>query len=117
MRVQDREGHARMEQLSFSYRCSGRRVESSAAYAIAGVVSSGNCEVLIEKGEDSASCPVAVSTSRPGFEKTWNAVLGNFLFDYDLSGYRILINDAGAVPAVVNLRLHQAVEDLMGYRV
>ncbi|MCX6356394.1 MAG: malonate decarboxylase acyl carrier protein [Candidatus Aureabacteria bacterium] len=102
-----------MEKLDFTFRCSGERVESAAVSVLVGVVSSGNLEVFIEKGGDPSCCRVEVATSHGGFERAWRTLFADFLFQYDLSGYAIWINDAGAVPAVVKLRLHQAVEELM----
>jgi malonate decarboxylase delta subunit len=101
-----------MERLSFTLECGGRLVRGSAPYALVGVVASGNLEVLIERGDGASGCAVEIATNRPGFAQTWRAVLARFADEYDLSGCRISINDAGAVPAVVTLRLHQAVEEL-----
>lgn len=101
-----------MERLSFTLECGGRRVRGSAPYALVGVVASGNLEVLVERGEGGAGCVVEIDTNRPGFAEAWGAVLARFAEEYDLSGFRITIHDAGAVPAVVTLRLHQAVEEL-----
>jgi malonate decarboxylase delta subunit len=101
-----------MEHLSFTFESGGRHVRGSAPYALVGVVASGNLEVLVERGEGGAGCAVEVDTNRPGFAETWQAVLARFAEEYDLSGFRISIHDAGAVPAVATLRLHQAVEEL-----
>lgn len=78
---------------------------------LCGIVSSGNLEVLIEKNDDPASCSIEVSTSAIGFKEIWEAVLTDFAKRYPVGGLRIAINDAGATPAVVTLRLSQAVEN------
>jgi len=44
-----------------------------------------------------------------GFRETWKAVLDRFFSRYD-GAVRIEINDAGATPGSVQLRLEQAVE-------
>jgi malonate decarboxylase delta subunit len=44
----------------------------------------------------------------------WSAVLGDFFERSRLGGVRISINDVGATPAVVSLRLDQAVEEFRG---
>jgi len=73
-----------------------------------GVVASGNCEVLLEpaQGEHAA---IVVRTSVTGYGQTWHAVLGRF-FERNPVAVRIEINDFGATPAVVALRLEQALE-------
>ena len=73
-----------------------------------GVVGSGDLEVLIEPAEGE-SAQVRVRTSVEGFGSTWRAVLDRFFSGYDGLA-RIEINDAGAAPGVVSLRLAQAVE-------
>lgn len=77
---------------------------------ICGVVSSGNLEVLVTKDNDSKCCMVDVNTSAVGFQQIWQAVLNDFANRHPLGGMRISINDAGATPAVVSLRLDQAFE-------
>jgi len=52
---------------------------------------------------------VSIRTSVDGFGETWKAVLDRFFTKYD-GAVRIQINDAGATPGSVQLRLEQAVE-------
>ncbi|MGD0966747.1 MAG: malonate decarboxylase subunit delta [Candidatus Aquilonibacter sp.] len=73
-----------------------------------GVVASGNCEILLEPASDGRSA-VVVRTSVNGFGGTWQAVLGRF-FVRNPVAVQIEINDFGATPAVVALRLEQALE-------
>ncbi len=73
-----------------------------------GVVASGNCEILLEPSSDRRSA-VVVRTSVSGFDGTWQAVLGRF-FARNPVAVAIEINDFGATPAVVALRLEQALE-------
>jgi malonate decarboxylase delta subunit len=54
---------------------------------------------------------VLIRTSVDGFRDTWKAVLDRFFAKYD-GAVRIEINDAGATPGSVQLRLEQAVEAL-----
>jgi malonate decarboxylase delta subunit len=81
---------------------------------LTGVVGSGNLEVLIETVELEGLCQVQVSTSANGFSEIWEAVLNDFALRHDLANLRISINDGGATPAVVSLRLDQAMEDFLG---
>ncbi|GAA1444240.1 malonate decarboxylase subunit delta [Leifsonia poae] len=73
-----------------------------------GVVGSGDLEVLITPGSaDLAS--VRVRTSVDGFDEIWRNVLSRFFTRYGLTG-SIEINDFGATPAVVSIRLLQALD-------
>jgi len=82
----------------------------SSGYALCGVVASGNLEVMVEPGSDPANCFIEVNTAAHGFEEIWKAVLADFSAAHPVGGLRIAINDAGATPAVVSLRLAQAFE-------
>jgi malonate decarboxylase delta subunit len=93
-----------IETLSYEYPAS----DAVERRAHVGVVASGNCEILLEPaGNGNAS--VIVRTSVTGFGGTWNAVLGRF-FVRNPVAVLIEINDFGATPAVVALRLEQALE-------
>lgn len=75
-----------------------------------GVVASGNLEVLCEPPRTSGA-RVIVRTSVDGFEPIWRAVLGRFLDRHAIAA-DLEINDFGATPATVMLRLEQALEAL-----
>ncbi|MEX8517361.1 MAG: malonate decarboxylase acyl carrier protein [Leptothrix sp. (in: b-proteobacteria)] len=77
---------------------------------LVGVVGSGNLEVLIEPAAGTR-CSVEVETSARGFRPIWQAVLSDFHARHALAGVRVSINDMGATPAVVSLRLDQAVAE------
>jgi malonate decarboxylase delta subunit len=49
-----------------------------------------------------------------GYFEIWSAVLNDFASRHDLANIRVSINDGGATPAVVSLRLDQALEDFLG---
>jgi malonate decarboxylase delta subunit len=93
-----------MEQIEFNYP-SKRKVTRKAHV---GVVGSGDLEVLLEPAEGESS-HVFIRTSVDGFRDTWKAVLDRFFAKYD-GAVQIQINDAGATPGSVLLRLEQAVE-------
>lgn len=77
-----------------------------------GVVASGDLEVLLEAATpDEAS--VRVRTSVDGFDTVWQEVLQRFFTRTPVAG-RWELNDAGATPAVVTLRLRQAAEAALG---
>ena len=96
-----------MEHLSFSYDGGTRERHEP---VVVGVVASGNLEVLVEAVDD-ARCTIDVATSALGFDDVWTAVLADFFARTQLGGVRISIHDVGATPAVVGLRLDQAVEE------
>ena len=79
---------------------------------LVGVVGSGNLEVLLEPGTDPARCTVDITTSARGFAPIWEAVVKDFHQRHPLAGVAVSINDMGATPAVVSLRLDQAVAEL-----
>ena len=93
-----------MEQIEFNYPAK-RKVQKRAHV---GVVGSGDLEVLLEPAEDEVA-HIFIRTSVDGFRDTWKAVLDRFFANYD-GAARIQINDAGATPGSVQLRLEQAVE-------
>jgi len=81
---------------------------------VVGVVASGNLEVLVEPAEAAGRCRVEVATTAEGFREIWEAVLRDFAARRALAGLSLSVNDAGATPAVVGLRLEQAVEEYLG---
>jgi len=101
-----------MERLSFEFACPGEPAPP-AAPVVVGVVASGNLEVLVEGGGPPGRCRLVVETSARGFGEIWEAVLRDFSGRHPLSGLSVSVNDAGATPAVVSLRLDQAVEEYL----
>lgn len=99
-----------METLQFQL--TGSQQPAEFAPILVGVVGSGNLEVMIEPRPDSTQCRVDVITSAQGFAPIWAAVMQDFQERHDLTGIAISINDMGATPAVVSLRLDQAAAEL-----
>ncbi len=104
-----------MEKLQFEFH-GGNADHRKAAPALVGVASSGNLEVMIEPAKLNGACRIEVSTAVRGFGKIWEAVLRDFFERHQLSDVRISVNDVGATPAVVALRLDQAVDEFAGQR-
>jgi malonate decarboxylase delta subunit len=96
-------------QLRFPATGNGRRPHGP---VLVGVVGSGNLEILVEPGALEGACEVRIDTSVRGFEDTWRAVLERFLARHPLADTRISINDGGATPAVVSLRLEQMAREI-----
>lgn len=98
-----------IEALDFSY--DGQRAVPAFPPVLVGVVGSGNLEVLLES-DTSSQCHIHVETSARGFESIWSAVLMDFHRRHGLAGVKLSIHDMGATPAVVSLRLEQAMAEL-----
>jgi malonate decarboxylase delta subunit len=73
-----------------------------------GVVGSGDLEVLIEPSKD-GTAHVVVTTSVNGYGQIWKNVVDRFFTQFD-GAASIEINDFGATPGMVALRMRQAVE-------
>jgi len=96
---------------ALDYRFAGQRPAGSFAPVLVGVVGSGNLEVLLEPAAGS-HCDIHIETSARGFGAIWEAVARDFHQRHPLAGVRVSINDMGATPAVVSLRLDQAVSEM-----
>lgn len=91
-----------------------RRVGGNRMFAIVGVVASGNLEILLERALDGTACEVNIKTPVEGFEEIWRAVVADFIERYSPGGLRISLNDLGARPDTVSLRLAQGVRLMEG---
>jgi len=100
-----------MESLQYSF--DGGRALAPFAPKLVGVVASGNLEVLVEPSTDTG-CRIDVDTSARGFGPVWEAVLRDFHERHGIAGVRVAIHDMGATPAVVSLRLDQAIAAIAG---
>jgi malonate decarboxylase delta subunit len=96
---------------SLDYTFPGQRPAGAFAPVLVGVVGSGNLEVLLEPAPG-ISCDIHIETSARGFGSIWEAVVRDFHQRHPLAGVRVSVNDMGATPAVVSLRLDQAVSEL-----
>ena len=95
-----------METLNYEYEAKGPLTRR----AHVGVVGSGDLEVLIEPS-NSPTTQVRVRTSVDGYAQVWKAVLDRFFSRFD-SAAKVEINDFGATPGTVTLRLEQAAEEV-----
>lgn len=101
-----------METLKFRFEST--HAATAGAAQLVGVVGSGNLEVLIEPAALDGACEIEITTAAHGFGPIWQAVVADFHQRWHLSNVRISINDMGATPAVVSLRLDQAAESMTG---
>jgi len=95
-----------MQNLRFRHTAK-RRLSGTKGKAIIGVVASGNLEVLLERVLPEAACEVEIATPFRGYDDTWKAVIAEFVERSSPGGLRISINDGGARPDTVYLRLMQ----------
>jgi malonate decarboxylase delta subunit len=95
-----------MEKIELDY---GARQSVSRRVHV-GVVGSGDLEILLEPSMDMRA-HVLINTSVDGFRLVWKSVLDRF-FERFQGAASIEINDFGATPGTVMLRLEQAAEAL-----
>ncbi len=93
---------------------SARPPAAGSAPVVVGAVASGNLEVLVEPAGTPDRSRFEVSTSAHGFGQVWRAVLEDFAARRAVGGLAFSVNDAGATPAVVTLRLEQAAKEFLG---
>jgi malonate decarboxylase delta subunit len=94
-----------MEKLAFDFPAG----PPAANRCVVGVVGSGDLEVLLEPNVPGATT-IAVTTSVDGYARTWEALLRRVFTAGALPAVRIEINDFGATPGVVRMRIEQALE-------
>ena len=97
-----------MEKLSFTMKAA-RPAGGTRRQVLTGVVASGNLEVLAERVLAADTCAVEIATAAHGFGPVWQAVVADFVARRAAGGLRLSINDGGARPDTVALRLAQAV--------
>ena len=96
-----------METLNYRH-VTRARATGSKASDLVGVVASGNLEVLAERVLPDLECHVEIRTTAAGFGAVWQAVVADFVERRSPGGLRLSINDGGARPDTVALRLAQA---------
>lgn len=95
-----------MEQFTYNFKTN----QTVTSKVHVGVVGSGDLEILMFP-PTTTSTIVKITTGSDGFAQVWEQVLARFFERYPLQA-DIVINDFGATPGVVNLRLAQAMEDI-----
>ena len=102
-----------MQAMQFSHAVP-RALGGDKAWTLVGVVASGNLEVMAERNTDTLRCEVRVSTAVPGFDAVWKDVISDVVERLSPGGITLSINDGGARPDMVALRLTQAVRAMEG---
>ena len=104
-----------METYTFTFHL--KKTLKKSSLVVVGVAGSGNLEVVVKPNSEPLQTQFTVKTAIGGFKPTWQAVIERFIEDYPLGGLSFTLNDAGAAPPVVALRLRQAIETYQtGYR-
>ncbi len=103
-----------MEQIETTFPSRPLKWPADRSWALAGVVGSGNLEVLIERNATAPeTVEFSVETSFPGYRESWLAALADFSHHYALGGSRFTLHDQGAPPVVITMRLRQALDHLL----
>ncbi len=95
-----------MERLSFLHKTT-HPARGTKPLAITGVVASGNLEVMVERVLPQTDCLVEIATTARGFGEVWEAVVADFVERRSPGGLKFSVNDGGARPDTVALRLAQ----------
>lgn len=96
-----------MEQITFSLPAT-RKLSGK---ALAGVVGSGDMEVLFE-ADDSQKLTVSLTTSVDNSNKRWHALFDRLSTLGDLPSGQMIIHDFGATPGVARIRIEQVFEEV-----
>lgn len=100
-----------LNELNFTLQTTSPR-QLSTDLAHYGVVGSGDIEILLEHKALNGKVTVQVVTPINGFDHVWELVLNRFIQSSGLSDVHMSINDNNATPAVVALRLQQALLEI-----
>lgn len=102
-----------MQTLQFTFPVRPRPAVRSGTAVHIGVVASGDLEILLTGRPGRGTAQVTVRTSADGFDEIWHRVLERF-FAADGIEADYLLDDFGATPGMVTLRLAQAQEAVDG---
>ncbi|MDC9592756.1 malonate decarboxylase subunit delta [Xenorhabdus sp. IM139775] len=95
-----------MERIELQYPAKERLADK----ALAGVVGSGDMEALFEPTSDDV-LSVIIKTSVDGHKQQWMHLFERLSMQRALPSGRLEINDFGATPGVVRLRIEQVFEE------
>jgi malonate decarboxylase delta subunit len=102
-----------LERLEFEYTGVPEEKRDGWDYLHVGHVMSGDLEILVERLPAQANVSrIRITTSAVGFGSVWQMVIDEFMATRKVCGCEIWINDDGATPAVVKLRLSQLAREM-----
>jgi malonate decarboxylase delta subunit len=97
-------GVLHLEKITYSFPATKKILR----FSHVGVVGSGDLEIIMEPSSHTQS-EVTIRTGITGYKNTWDSVIQRFFKQNDVA-VKVKINDFGATPGVVKLRLEQALE-------
>lgn len=103
-----------LQELNFNFKKKKGSQSIPGEWFHAGVVGSGDMEVLLCRKELAGAVQALVRTPVTGFDQVWETVLQRFIEQYDLGNLTIEINDNNATPYIVFMRLQQAFLEAKG---
>jgi malonate decarboxylase acyl carrier protein len=103
-----------LEEILLSHKQRDGYVKIPAEWSHAGIVSSGDMEVLIRRKDLDGEIRFKVVTPVRGFKDVWERVLLKFAEDSNLGDAEVEINDNNATPFVAAARLKQALRNTQG---
>lgn len=95
-----------MEQINLSFPAN----RALSGKALAGVVGSGDMEVLYTAGQN-ATLEVDITTSVDNSQARWTALFERLNLINGLPAGRLVIHDFGATPGVARIRIEQVFEE------
>lgn len=102
-----------LERLEFEYLGPAEKGKRDWEYIHIGHVMSGDLEILAEPmPHEPGVTQFHVTTSAVGFGSVWQMVIDEFMATHKVRACEIWINDDGATPAVVKLRLAQLAKEM-----
>ncbi|MFH2503174.1 malonate decarboxylase acyl carrier protein [Klebsiella indica] len=96
-----------MEQIKFSLPAN----RALSGKALAGIVGSGDMEVLYTAGE-SDTLDIEITTSVDNSQARWHALFERLNLINGLPGGQLVIHDFGATPGVARIRIEQVFEEV-----
>ena len=96
-----------MEQIKLSFPAN----RALSGKALAGVVGSGDMEVLYTAGQ-SNTLNVEITTSVDNSQARWSALFERLSLINGLPGGQLIIHDFGATPGVARIRIEQVFEEV-----
>ncbi len=93
-------------EMNFTFNSGGKNTISN-DWAHAGVVGSGDMEILLTKAKLEGKVNVKIVTPVRGFNHIWEKVVEKFVVENQLADVQIEINDNNATPFIASMRLRQ----------
>lgn len=101
-----------LETFSLTYPLNGQALKGTRI--VCGVEGSGNLEVIVEEHD---ATQFDITTTVAHYQMLWQLVIDAFVSAFQPVNLKFTIHDNGATPAIVSLRLRQALEMFQGYRI